>query len=462
MISIKGIDVVKSGVKLFTDFSWEVASNENWLIAGRNGSGKTLLLEALAGKTHFAKGEIQYDFVVSDTWQERYEEKRRFISYIPAHALHTYLNGNQDLFYQQRYYDIGDDKVPTVRDLMGAATAGLPAMEIPESLSIDHLLGVKITRLSNGQLKKFLLIKSFLKGIPKLLLLDNPFEGLDHGSREDLCGFIDFIVERYAVQVILVDHHHHLPACINRTLTLENFRIKTAGIFAPDAAAEDKITPLAKPAHVNSHEEVIGIRNLTLKYGDLSLFENFNLRVNKGQRWALVGRNGSGKTTLFSLIFADHPHAYAQDIRLFGRKRGTGESIWDIKRRINYLGPEQVSYLNPKGVLMTAAEYIHDVNKFLDQTVLGEMVKYFDAAAVMKKQVRHLSSGELQLVVVMSCFLSDRELLLLDEPFQFLDDIQKQRLTKYLLQHLKAETTLVLITHYEHDIRQWTDQKVEI
>ena len=78
-----------------------------------------------------------------------------------------------------------------------------------------------------------------------------------------------------------------------------------------------------------TNDEVIDIRNLTLRYGDVTLFQNFNLRVNRGQRCALVGRNGTGKTTLFSLIFADHPQAYAQEIYLFGRRRGSGESIWD-------------------------------------------------------------------------------------------------------------------------------------
>ena len=192
MIAIKNIDIVKSGITLFKNFSWDSSSNENWVISGRNGSGKTLLLEALAGILHFPQGEIQYDFIKGETWQERYEEKRRLITYIPAHALHTFLKGGHDLYYQQRYYDIGDEDVPTVGDLLGVSSEKLKALDIPESLSVAHLLNIKLTRLSNGQLKKFLLLKSLLKGMPKLLLLDCPFEGLDHGSREDLCQFIAF------------------------------------------------------------------------------------------------------------------------------------------------------------------------------------------------------------------------------------------------------------------------------
>ena len=209
-------------------------------------------------------------------------------------------------------------------------------------------------------------------------------------------------------------------------------------------------------------DEIIGIRNLNLKYGDLTLFENFNLRVCKGQRWALVGRNGSGKTTLFSLIYADHPQAYAQEIYLFGRRRGSGESIWDIKRRINYLGPEQVSYLNPKSILMKVNDYLSNVNSSFDDNVLAGLVQFFDASEMMNKQVSVLSSGELQLLMIMNCFLSNRELLLMDEPFQYLDDVQREKLRQYLLMHLKQETTMILITHYEHDLKEWTDLKIEI
>ena len=193
MIAIKDISIIKSGTTLFKNFSWESSSDENCVISGRNGSGKTLLLEALAGILHFPHGEIQYDFIKGQTWQDRYEEKRKLITYIPAHALHTFLKGNHDLYYQQRYYELGDEDVPTVGDLLAASDEKLKALDIPQSLSIEHLQNLKLTRLSNGQLKKFLLTKSLSKGIPKLLLLDCPFEGLDHDSREDLCQFIDFI-----------------------------------------------------------------------------------------------------------------------------------------------------------------------------------------------------------------------------------------------------------------------------
>ena len=97
-----------------------------------------------------------------------------------------------------------------------------------------------------------------------------------------------------------------------------------------------------------------------LQYGDHLIFKDFNWSVSRGDRWVLLGRNGTGKTTLFSMIFADHPMAYTQQIFLFGKRRGTGESIGDIKRRITYLGPEQMSYLNV-GEWNSGREYLKNL-----------------------------------------------------------------------------------------------------
>ena len=149
--------------------------------------------------------------------------------------------------------------------------------------------------------------------------------------------------------------------------------------------------------------------------------------------------------------------AYSQQIWLFGRRRGSGESIWEIKKRIAYVGPELVSYLAPKSIGLSAREYIRSINKKLNESSLDALIDHFGAETFIDKPVRCLSSGELQLMLIMNCFLTEKELLLLDEPFQFLDDRQKQNLSRYLQSHLHAETTLILITHYADDLAEWTN-----
>src|SRR5690606_6328469 len=122
-------------------------------------------------------------------------------------------------------------------------------------------------------------------------------------------------------------------------------------------------------------------------YHGKKIIDNLNWTIRKGERWALTGKNGSGKTTLFSLIFADHPMAYSQQIYLFGKRRGTGESIWDIKKRMTYLGPEQLHFLNPGAVLHTAREFIMQQQHSNVAKKLDTLIRFFKADRFMDNPV---------------------------------------------------------------------------
>ena len=103
------------------------------------------------------------------------------------------------------------------------------------------------------------------------------------------------------------------------------------------------------------------MRNVTIRYGERIILRNLNWQVNRGERWALLGENGSGKSTLLSLVCADNPQSYACDIRLFGHQRGSGESIWEIKKNIGYVSPEMHrSYLRPLPTIQVVASGLKD------------------------------------------------------------------------------------------------------
>ena len=464
MIGIRNIYTVKWGKKIFNDFSWNVQSGEHWIITGTNGSGKTSLLEVLSGRQHPQKGSVDNDFITGATWEEQFDQKRQLIQYIPAHSAQALLPNESDTYYQQRYYSIGDEiKHTRVRDVLKGGRTSDPdvhhfqSLDIPPSFDIEPLLNREIKHLSNGQLKKVLILQRLLHRRPKLLLLDYPFEGLDRQSRRDFCDFIDFVVEAYSVQVIIADHGHELPKCIQHRLVLEDLRI----------TREEGINGSVVPNTLQHHQHypssntdvIVDIRDLKIQYADTVIMKDFNWTVRRGDRWALVGSNGSGKTTLFSIIFADHPLAYSQQVYLFGKRRGTGESIWQIKSRINYLGPELISYLDPQSATQTAREYIL---RNRDSKKLSELVSFFNAEEFIDEPIRHLSSGQLQLTLLMNCFMDNKELLLLDEPFQFLAPGVRDLVAEYLQQYLSDDTTLILITHYEEDLARWTEKTMRV
>src|SRR5690606_24900010 len=148
-----------------------------------------------------------------------------------------------------------------------------------------------------------------------------------------------------------------LPSIITHKLTLENFSIAEATKLA--LIQSKPVIPLTPVTQANPvGEPVVEMKDLTIAYSGKKIISDLNWRVNKGERWALTGKNGSRKTTLFSLIYADHPMAYSQKVFLFGKRRGSGESIWDIKKRINYMGPEQMHFLDHRAQAFTGREYI--------------------------------------------------------------------------------------------------------
>lgn len=462
MIELNNVTVSRSGRKLLEDFSLKIAPDEHWVITGPPGAGKTTLLALIAGSIRPASGQVKYNFITDADWQEHYNQLHKSIRYVPANAIQIFMSGYHELFYQQRYYSMGEDNIPKVRNFLGDGAHQLATWNFPDTFNIEDLMDIELTRLSNGQLKKVVILSNLLTGIPKFILFDFPFEGLDRQSRKDLIGFIDHIATNFAIQIILTDHHHELPEVINRKLMLQDFRIASIEKFTQHSvpinttpAFSSVITTLEK------NSPVVEMKDVTIQYGTRKIIQNLSWTINKGERWALTGKNGSGKTTLFSLIYADHPMAYSQKIFLFGKRRGSGESIWDIKKRITYLGPEQVHFLNPGNILISAREYILN-QKSNQKEHLKMLIEFLQAESFIDYPVRWLSSAQLQMMLLMQSFMETRELVLLDEPFQFLDSVSKQRVVEYLSHHLESDTTLVLITHYEDDLLQWTKKRMNL
>lgn len=461
MIKLENVSVSKSGRKLFDNLSFTFKPGDNWVIQGDNGSGKTALLQLIAGILHPAHGKVSHSFIEDGDWDTLYKQRLEKIHFIPTHWLQHFLQGFDGLFYQQRYYTMDDTQLPKVRDVFGEDLQKLETFGFSERFDLRGLLDLHLTRLSNGQLKKVVIMRQLVKSIPHLLLLDYPFDGLDAESRRDFSAFIDAVSKRFDIQIILVDHGHTLPSVINRRMVVKNLAIvKTENVTSPSATVDGR-EHISQPATPEKDDPIVEMQDLTIQYSGKKIIKDLNWRINKGERWALTGRNGSGKTTLFSLIYADHPMAYSQKVFLFGKRRGSGESIWDIKRRINYFGPEQMHFLMPGTLTLSGRQFILS-QKHKDPDRLSKLIDFFAAENFIDQQVRFLSSGQLQLLLLMNMFLDDKELLLLDEPFQFLDPHHHEKVTRYLNHYLDENITLILITHDEKDVERWTQLRKQL
>jgi molybdate transport system ATP-binding protein len=230
-----------------------------------------------------------------------------------------------------------------------------------ELLNIAHLKNSKLMMLSNGERKRTQLAEALLHH-PDVLVLDQPFVGLDVQSRQNLS---QRIVELHhsGKTIVLICDPLHIPAEIDWVLELKDgniLRWVSQKDFVPENVAEDSPETLEHyfadlPVSGDEpFEYAVQMNKVTVIHGGREILKNIDWTVLKGERWALMGPNGAGKTTLLSLITADNPQGYVNDLTLFDRKRGSGESIWDIKQRIGYVSPElHLYFLRGKGIFNT-------------------------------------------------------------------------------------------------------------
>ena len=215
---------------------------------------------------------------------------------------------------------------------------------------------------------------------------------------------------------------------------------------------------------------VIDLHHVSIRYGERTILRELDWQVMNGERWALSGRNGSGKSTLLSLVCADNPQSYACDISLFGRRRGSGESIWEIKRHIGYVSPEMHrAYLKNLPAVSIVASGLHDsigLYRQMHAEDVEQCVRWMDIfgiAALKDRNFLQLSSGEQRLVLLARAYVKDPELLILDEPMHGLD-LSNRRLEKDVIETFcrRPNKTLVMVTHYKEELPAVIDHRLEL
>ena len=334
---------------------------------------------------------------------------------------------------------------------------------------MDALLDKLIITLSSGELRKFQLTKTLFAN-PRLLIMDNPFIGLDAETRDQLKELLQLLARERDMDIMLViAKSDDLPEFVDEVITP-----------TPDGpttvAAESPADPV--PAHVLSDaqrdailslpytdtdydcQRVVDMRNVTIRYGERTILKDIDWTVMNGERWALSGQNGSGKSTLLSLICADNPQSYACDITLFDRPRGSGESIWDIKKHIGYVSPEMHrSYKrNLPAIRIVASGLMDSVGLYAvpnadDYDKCRWWMNVFGISHLADRPFLQMSSGEQRLVLLARAFVKDPQLLILDEPLHGLD-LWNRQLVRDVIETFcqRRNKTMIMVTHYMDEL----------
>lgn len=453
-------------VRLAQPVSLDFLAGEHIAIVGPNGSGKSLLVDMLTGKYPLREGELAYDFSPSTT-KTVYDN----IKYIAFRD--TYGSVDANYYYQQRWNTHDQEDMPEVRDLLGEVKNDVLTQQLFELFRIEPMLDKKIILLSSGELRKFQLAKTLLTA-PRILIMDNPFIGLDASTRELLFNLLNGLAHMDSLQIILIlSMMDDIPSFITHVVPVDNMIVgekmeremymqafHMQDFVAPMENLQQRILDLPYGNTSYTSEEVIKLNKVSIRYDDRTILKELDWTILRGEKWALSGENGAGKSTLLSLVCADNPQSYACDISLFGRKRGTGESIWEIKKHIGYVSPEMHrAYLKNLPAIEIVASGLHDSIGLYKRPREEQMavcewwMDVFGVAGLKDKPFLQLSSGEQRLALLARAFVKDPELLILDEPLHGLDTYNRRRVKKIIEAFCaRRDKTMIMVTHYENEL----------
>ncbi len=464
VLQATALTVVQNGQTILNNISFSVQPGEQWAIVGAAGTGKTTLLHALAGRQHFT-GTLQ----VHD---DNPTLHNKMVLVEQQHHFKT-LSNTANFYYQQRFnsQDAGD-AITVKEDLHRIAaqrnTSTNQLTEWVQLFDLEKLYDEPLIQLSNGENKRLQIVKALLLK-PAFLLLDNPFTGLDVASRQTLENVL-LKVAQSGIHIILVTAATHLPPLITHVLTLYPKGGFTAEAISNASYNKQSKAPilnfdetlLQKLTYQNSSpdfEYAVQMKNVHITY-DKKILDNINWEVRKGERWSLSGPNGSGKSTLLSLVNADNPQAYANNIYLFDKKRGSGETIWDIKKKTGFVSPELHLYFE-RGIssFNVVASGLFDTiglfRKINEQqiTLVTEWMQLLQIQHLQRKFLFQLSNSEQRMVLLARALVKNPPLLILDEPCQGLDE-ERSALFKAIVNEicLRANKTMIYVSHYTADI----------
>ncbi|MDB5032744.1 ATP-binding cassette domain-containing protein [Mucilaginibacter sp.] len=489
VFSIQHVSVRFLNGVLFNNLNLTVNKGENWALVGESGSGKTALLQTIAGNFNITAGEIKYHFFEEYLKQHpdnaEHLTHHKLVALVEAKHHFKNLSNTGDFYYQQRYNSSDSEDALTVEEYLHTIKpAPQPNIywhfdKIISTLKLDKLSGKQLIKLSNGETKR-LRIAAALSKNPVLLLMDSPLTGLDVETRKEFNTIIEEITAS-GITVVMATSPYEIPGAITNVAVLKNgvitaivakdeFTPQLVEPQTPDSIDKEELRSLLSANTSTDYQQIISMNKVHVKYGDNIILNDVDWLVKPGDRWALLGHNGAGKSTLLSLINGDNPQAYANDIILFDKKRGSGESIWDIKKKIGFVSPELHQYFPTDNSCLQVIEsgyydtlgLFRPSNKERAETALRWM-KALEIDKYARTLLKNIPASAQRLCLLARALIKNPPLLIFDEPCQGMDTHQQQHF-KNLVDTIcgLSKVTLIYVTHYQQEIPDSVDRVLRL
>jgi molybdate transport system ATP-binding protein len=462
LVHIDGITVRQRDRLLLEDTSWTIRIGENWAVIGPNGAGKSSLVKALCGEAAVVAGRVHRP----DT-----------VAYVSFEQHQQLLSREAELDHSRHF--AGDLWQQTlVGDLVAAEMAASRADRhtLMALLAIYPLLERGVRHLSTGEMRRLVIFRALLRS-PRLLVLDEPFDGLDRTTRSHLAASLEKMMVAGMTLVVVTHRTDELPKGITHVLCVRDGRVTGRGsrekMLVPPVL-ESLYASLPQPRQLAPAKTLsrpprgerspcpvlLEMKAVSVRYGEKAVLRGLDWRVRQGENWAVLGPNGAGKTTLLHLITGDNLQGYANRIHLFGRRKGSGESRWEIRRRMGMVSPElHLRYHRPVSVRdVVRSGFFDSIGLYrhcsaAQSATADQWLAVLGLAHLAHRKLDRLSTGERRLVLIARAMVTSPELLVLDEPCQGLDPgYRHQVLAMLQLLCRDAGTSLLYVTHHADEI----------
>jgi molybdate transport system ATP-binding protein len=461
------------------NFTWN--EGQHWAMTGDSGRELTAFLETLRGSTHLPEGKISRPFATKYISQKTEEGSvhsfRDLIAYVSQQYRFRNKSNLQNFYFQQRFNSSEADEASTVREYLKENSTPLlgpwTLEKVSDLLRLTPLLDSSILKLSNGETRRLALALGLLRQ-PKIYLMDQPMTGLDQESREAFGDFLQAIISE-GIHVLISTSSAEIPEGITHVGELkssgkievwerENYTLNKGQLL--DLPWNLELLNTLLQGFPKVENQVIRLENVSIRYGEKTILDLVNWEVNAGERWQLKGKNGSGKSTLISLLIGENPQAYSQNFWLFGRKRGSGESIWELKRPIGFVAPELVRFFpsnqTVRKVILSGFFDTMGLFKKTDtdqESKVNQWLQLFHLETFANQPIQRIPLEQQRWTLLARALIKSPKLLILDEASQGMDERQRVIFRETVQKILElTPITLIYVSHYQEDIPNKVDK----
>ncbi len=459
---------------------WKLCAGQRWLVLGGNGAGKTLLANILAGRQALARGSCEYGDGFRPT------DDLALVSFERQYELYDRDDRFDDSELREDVNDRGTTVAGFLQTVGGLADEGRELLK-KLGLTVNPASGLR--ELSTGQIRKLMLVQALLAR-PRVLILDEPLAGLDAATRASFGAVLGELFARVETVLLLSGRVDELPAGASHIMHLECGRVVSAEPWSEQglavvrqqlqkhlrhsAPAWDKLdtqgsTQASGVSDSAQEPALIELHDVAVSFAAQPVFSGLSWTMQPCHHSLIVGPNGCGKSTLLNMLLGDNEKAYGQAVSLFGRRKGSGESVWDIKRRfgvVNVNLQRQISRREP--VLHTIASGLHDSLGLFQMPTATERSQarvWFqrmglpDDLAV--RRFGQLSFGQQKLVLIARAMIKQPRILILDEPCLGLDDANRRKVLQVVNRIAATGTTqLLFVSHDQSECPDCINQRL--